>query len=488
MACVLLAMFMVAIEATIVATAVPAIVGRLGGFSLYSWVFSAFLMTQAATTLIYGKLADLYGRRPVLIAGILVFLAGSLLCGLSWSMPALILFRLLQGLGAGAIQPVATTLIGDLYQGAERNRVQSQISTVWAVSSVVGPLVGGLIVEHFSWRWVFWLNLPIGVLTVAGLLRYLHESKEHHRQSIDYAGASLFSVCIVALLYLLTQGKAALAQGLVLPIGAVMLLCAASFLRHERRAPAPMIDFKLWTTRFMSTINGSMFLAGMTLIGITTLVPLYIQKVIGQSAIVAGLMLTMVSVGWPLGSSVTRHYTHRVGTRPILRLGGLTMFAGSGVFMLLNPTSPAWLAGVGSFIMGFGMGLMNITCIILVQENFDWSQRASATASIFFSRILGNTVGAALLGGILNMAMDQGANAGLDAARRAKIHALIENPGRPVSAVDLEAFRNVFHHGVHAAFGAVLIIGMLTVFSAFMIPSHGAAISALKGAVKRGGK
>ena len=173
LAAVMAANFMIAIEATIVSTAMPQIVGQLGGLQLYSWVFSAFLLTQTATTVVFGKLSDLIGRKTVMLIGIAIFLMGSILCGLAWSMPSLIAFRLIQGVGAGAVQPVAMTIVGDLYSAHERGKIQGWLASVWALSAVLGPLAGGLIIQHFFWAWIFWMNLPIGALAAGGFWAYL---------------------------------------------------------------------------------------------------------------------------------------------------------------------------------------------------------------------------------------------------------------------------------------------------------------------------
>ena len=219
-------MAMVAIEATIVSTAMPQIVAQLGDLHLYSWVFSSFLLTQTAMTVVFGKLADLYGRKPVMLAGIAIFLIGSVLAGFAWSMPAMIVFRLIQGVGAGAIQPVTLTIVADLYPARERGKVQGYLASVWAISAVVGPMVGGFIIHNLSWAWIFWMNVPIGLASAAGFIVFLRESERHARPSIDFGGAALFMATIAALMMALTYAgdddlaKASLA-------GAAFLLCVA---------------------------------------------------------------------------------------------------------------------------------------------------------------------------------------------------------------------------------------------------------------------
>src|ERR1700685_3869025 len=204
LAAVMAANFMIAIEATIVSTAMPQIVGQLGGLPLYSWVFAAFLLSQTATTVVFGKLSDLVGRKRVMLVGIAAFLVGLILCGFAWSMPSLIVFRLVQGIGAGAVQPTAMTIVGDLYSPHERGKIQGWLASVWAVSAILGPLAGGLIIQYFSWAWIFWMNLPIGALAAAGFWAFLHEKTARGRGRIDHLSAGIFTVAIAAIMADLT--------------------------------------------------------------------------------------------------------------------------------------------------------------------------------------------------------------------------------------------------------------------------------------------
>ncbi|MFC0692612.1 MDR family MFS transporter [Paraburkholderia humisilvae] len=461
----MVATFMVSIEATIVATAMPRIAGVLGGFSYYSWVFSAFLLAQSATTPIYGKLSDMLGRRPVLIAGILLFLAGSLLCGLSGSMTSLIAFRVLQGLGAGAIYPVAMTVIGDLYTMEERGKAQGMIAIVWAVSAVVGPLAGGIIIDGVSWAWIFWVNLPFGVLTIIGFLLFLHETVEPRRVGIDYAGAILFAIAIISLLAILTETDA---SGWVLAgLSFLFLVSAGLFVWQERRAAAPIISIELWTTRLIATSNAATLLAGMALIGLTTILPIYVQGVLGYSPITAGMTLTALVVGWPLAVMLSSRLFQTFGVRRTVRVGSLVFPFGAVFLLFLTPHSHPAVAGVASFLMGFGMGLVSITGIVLIQESVEWSMRGSATASIIFSRSLGNTLGAAALGAVLNTGIMHYGKGEL----AVKLHSLLNEPTGIAQLARNQDVRAVLFHALYWSFWGVVVVAVLAVVSSWLIPT-----------------
>ncbi len=462
-AAIMLAIFMVAIEATIVATALPKIVGELGGFERYTWVFAAFLLAQTTTTVIYGKLADLFGRRPVIVAGIGIFLVGSVLCGLATSMTALIGFRLLQGLGAGAIQPVAMTIVGDLYPMEERGKVQGLIASVWAFSAVIGPLAGGLIVDSLSWAWIFWINIPIGLLTVAGFTLFLRENVERRSHAIDYAGAILFSFAMVALIVALTEISAA---PRIAAIAAVLaLVFFLLFIRQERRAPEPMVSFGLWTRPLVASANTATLLASMGLIGLTTILPLYVQGVLGRSPLVAGFTLTALAVGWPLSATLSTRFFQRIGLRNTLRLGGVILPVGASVLLFLSANSHPAMAGAGSFVMGFGMGLLSITSIILIQDSVDWNMRGAATASNVFARSLGNTLGASVLGALLNLGI-----ARYGASEAPRIWSALETPDGLARAAGDPLLERVLDASLHLSFWGIFALAVLAFVAAWAVP------------------
>jgi EmrB/QacA subfamily drug resistance transporter len=459
-AAIMLSSFMIAIEATIVATAMPQIVRYIGGLSLYSWVFSSFLLTQTATTVLFGKLADLFGRKRVVLVGIAIFLAGSIACGLAWSMPSLIAFRLVQGLGAGAIQPVTMTIVGDLFPARERGRVQGWLASVWGLSSVVGPLAGGLIIQHMSWAWIFWINLPVGLASAALFVAFLREDLEHKRRSVDAAGAALFAAAVAALMLLLTEGGSGHWR-VTLASFAVCLVAGWLFVRQERRAPDPMIAFALWSRRVMATTNSASLFAGAAMMGVTTFLPMYVQVEMGRSPLVAGFMLTAMVLGWPISSTYGARNFHRFGLRRVLIAGGALVALGAVPFVLLTAGSSPYLAGFGSLVMGFGLGFFNTAAIIIVQDSVEWAERGAATASFVFARNLGSTLGAAALGGLLNWHLASGHAGTLDDIQRALAGG---------ASAALEASREVLGQGLSLTFWGVLAAAAATLALSLLVP------------------
>jgi EmrB/QacA subfamily drug resistance transporter len=463
MAAVMAGMFMIAIEATIVSTAMPQIAAQLGDLHLYSWVFASFLLAQTATTMVFGKLADIFGRKPVLLVGIAIFLAGSVLCGLAASMPVLIGYRLLQGLGAGAIQPIALTVVGDLYPGHERGRVQGYLSSVWGISSVLGPLAGGLITQHLNWAWVFWINVPVGVVAAALFLLFLHEKVAPVQRRVDVAGAVLFTVAVAGLMTALTEcGTSA---GNALLAAAVCLVCGVLFVLQERRAADPMVAFGLWARRPIAAANAATLLAGMALIGLTAFLPMYVQGVLNRSALVAGFTLTAMSFGWPVGAMIAaRDLFHRYGLRATLLLGGALLPLGAAAMLFLRPGLPPVLAGAGSLVMGLGMGFLSTAAIVLIQGSVGWDERGVATASNVFSRNLGSTFGATVLGGVLNasLAHNGGAAVSFD-----QIRGLLDHAGQAVAD---PAVQEALGQSLHLTFWAMFLITVSAFATAMLVP------------------
>ena len=464
LAAVMAAMFMIAIEATIVSTAMPRIVGQLGGLQLYSWVFSSFLLTQTATTVVFGKLSDLLGRKKVMLSGIAIFLFGSVLCGFAWSMPSMILFRLVQGVGAGAIQPIGMTIVGDLYTAHERGKIQGYLASVWAISAVVGPLAGGLIIEHFSWSWIFWMNLPIGLLAAGGFWACLHENIAEKPGKIDHLSAGVFTIAIAAVMADLTAVSTS--SGTVVAL--ITLAAVASltlFAWQERRSPEPMISMKLWGRRPIAAANGASLLAGMTMIGLTTFLPVYVQGVMQKSALAAGFALSVMVLGWPIGATLAARLLMRFGVRPVLVTGALLVPVGTLVFVALQPDYSPVVAGVGSWIVGFGMGLLSSASLVLIQEIVDWSERGSATASFIFARSLGSTFGATIFGAVLNYGLR---HSGSGPVSSDQLRGLLEGASRnPAAAAPLRA---VLEQSLHLTFVSMFVIALLTAAITFLVP------------------
>jgi len=409
----LLSLSMAAMEMTVVSTAMPTVVGDLGGIHYYSWVFTAYLLTSTVTVPIYGKLADLYGRKPVLLAGIAVFLVGSMASGLAHSIGALIAFRALQGLGAGAMQPTTLTIVGDIYNLEERARMQGVFGAVWGVAGLIGPLLGGIIVKYLSWRWVFFINVPAGIASAALLVGALHEEVEHRQHSLDLAGAGLLTLGLTALLFG-AHGGSSSAVGLPLAVASLLL-----FFFLERRTPEPVLPLDLFRQRVMAvaTVVGALVGAGM--ISMVTYVPLYVQGVLGGSPTQAGAAITPMVIGWPIASAVSGRLLPRVGFRALVRLG-LTVSATAAVAMaaLLRPGASVHVPQVVSALFGIGLGLANTALLIAVQTSVEWRQRGVATASTMFARTIGGTLAVGVLGALLASALSSDPSVPADAADR----------------------------------------------------------------------
>ncbi len=363
------------------------------------------------------------------------------------------------------MQPVAMTIVADLYPARERGKIQGYLASVWAISAVLGPVVGGLIIRNVSWAWVFWINIPVGLVAAGGFVTFFRDRAKHERRSIDIAGAILFALAVASLLIALTEIGAS-GTGLLAAAG----VCCAStlaFVMQERRAANPLVSFAQWSHRPIAAANGVGVLAGMALIGLTTFVPIYVQLVLRRSPVIAGLALTTMLVGWPLGATLAARLFHRFALHRLLITGTLLLPVGATLFVLLTPQSSPLTAALGSLIMGFGMGLSSVSALVLVQEIVDWSQRGSVTASNLFSRNLGSTLGATVLGAVLNHGLTRAS--GGAAVTSDQLRQLLEHP--PGTLPGDAAIRLVLQHSLNLTFWAILAIAAATFLVALWVPA-----------------
>ncbi len=401
---IMLTTALIALDSTVIATAVPSIVKDLGGFSQFPWLFSVYLLTQAVTVPVYGKLADVIGRKPMIVFGVVVFTAASVLCGLAWSMPSLIAARALQGIGAGAIQPIGLTIIGDIYSVKERAKVQGYIASVWGLSSVAGPALGGLFSEYLSWRWIFFINIPLGWIALRALNRHFTESVVRREHRIDYAGAGLLTLgCSLLILGLLESGHAwawgSPVTGMVLGAAVLSLL---AFGWVETRAQEPILP--LWVFRRRILVSGNLVSVGVgaLLIGLSSYVPTYVQGVLGTGAVEAGFALAALTMGWPIAASLSGRVYLRIGFRDTALIGiGIGLIGGVLTARLAQDGSVRGVV-VAMFITGLGMGLSSSPVVVAVQSVVGWEWRGVVTGTSMFSRSMGSALGAAAFGAIAN--------------------------------------------------------------------------------------
>lgn len=412
----MLATFLTAVDATIVDTAMPRIVGSLGGFSLLTWLVTAYMLTSTATVPVYGKLSDLFGRKRIFTVGATIFVLGSAMCGLAQTMGQLIFFRALQGLGAGAVQPVVQTIIGDIFTPAERAKMQAWFSGVWGFSALVGPLVGGLMVDHASWRLLFYINLPLGILALIMVWRFLDEQVHRKEVQIDYLGSVTLTAGLTLLLLALQMGGTDLpwSSPTMLAILGVVALLLGTFVWQERRAPDPMLPLNLFAIPAIGWSVLAALMVGGVMTGTAVYLPLWAQGVQGFSATRSGASLLWLSVGWPVASVIGGRFIMKLGIKPAAILGlALNTLAAVGLVILgrtLHEIPEVALALV-TFVIGSGMGFSMLAFTLAIQGSVQWQQRGVATASLQFTRTLGGLIWVSAMGGAMNLSLMHGLKA-----------------------------------------------------------------------------
>ena len=451
----MLATSLVALDSTIVATAVPSIVADLGGFSQFPWLFSVYLLAQAVSVPLYGKLSDLFGRKPIMLFGIGLFLLGSILCGFAWSMPALIAFRAVQGLGAGAVQPMSITIAGDIYTLAERAKAQGYLASVWAMSAVVGPTLGGLFAQYLTWRWIFFVNIPLCALAAWMLIRRFHETvRPRVRRRIDYLGSvTLTAGCTLIILGLLEGGQAwawnSVTSVLVLSSGAMLI---AIFIAVQRRATDPVLPLWIFNRRVLVASAVVALLVGAVLLGLTTYVPTFVQVVLGTGPLVAGFALATLTIGWPISAALSGRFYLRLGFRTTALIGSVLVIIGAALCTLLGQGSTVLEVAVCCFVVGLGMGLVASPTLIAAQSSVGWAERGVVTANNLFSRSIGSAVGVAVFGAI--------ANATLGSATAAASAGSTTGSGGPAA----------LEQATHDVFLAALLLALVMFAAAWLLP------------------
>jgi EmrB/QacA subfamily drug resistance transporter len=396
-----LAFAMSAMEATVVSSAMPSVVGDLGRLELFAWVTTAYLLTSSVTVPIYGKLADVLGRKPVLLFGILVFLVGSAASGFSTTMGQLIFFRALQGVGAGAIQPIGLTVVGDIFDLSERSRIQGVFGAAWGFFGMTGPAIGSFLVDHLSWRWIFFINLPVGGVAAALVVFAFHERVERRPRRMDYAGAAVLTAAIVALLFATSRAMPGAARW-AYPLSAALIL---AFVAVERRAAEPVLPLSLFSRRVILVSSVASSIIGGSMFATLSFVPLFVQGVLRGSVAQAGMAVTPMLVGWPIASTLSGWLIPRVGFRPLIRLGLAITACAAIALALLGAGGGVWRLQIIAATFGVGMGFANTALLIAVQTSVAWDQRGIATASTMFFRNIGGAVAVSVTGGVLNAAL-----------------------------------------------------------------------------------
>lgn len=404
MIALLVAMFLGAIEGTVVTTAIPTIVKELQGFEIISSVFSVYLLTSAISTPIYGKLSDLYGRKNILSIGIIIFLIGSFLCGLSQNMYMLIICRAIQGIGAGAIFTVTYTIIGDVFTIEERPKIQGIISAVWGIASLAGPFIGGILIDILSWHWIFFINIPFGIVSVILIQRNLNESFEKKKHKIDFAGIISLSAAMLVFLniFMSTENTNTTSNKFIVISLVITIVLLMLFYKIEEKAEEPIVPFNIFT-KLSTIVNLVSLLDSTILIGANVYMPIYIQNVLGFSPKISGLALAPMSASWLIASVFLGKMIMKHGGKAVIVMSNIILFISTVLLITLDVKASLVIVLVYVFIMGFGFGGAFTTLTIIVQESVEFNQRGVAMATNSLLRTLGQTIGVSIFGSIFNL-------------------------------------------------------------------------------------
>ncbi len=400
----LLALFLGAMDALVVSAAMPTVVAELGGLHLYSWVYSSYFLARAVSLPIFGKLADLYKNRNLLIIAIGIFIISSVAAGLAFSMIALIVARAFQGIGAGAIFALVYVVLADVSPPHSRGRTLSFASSVWGIASVLGPTLGGFIVAYFSWRWIFFINIPLGLVSLWGIGAYLVDVRaKKDRVSMDIAGVASLSIAVLAFLFAFLLGGRNYAWSSSLIIGLLIFSVASiiAFVAIEHRAKDPVLSIDFFRIRGFSTGNAAVFLSSFAIFSMFAFAPLFIQGAQGRSPMIVGVTMLSLSLGWSLGALALGQFVDRVGRKGTAVAGAVCLMAGCAVNLTFTPATSVYYIFFNFFVIGIGMGWVALSTLLVVQSCLDEKDLGVATSSNQFARTLGGAVGVSICGSFI---------------------------------------------------------------------------------------
>jgi EmrB/QacA subfamily drug resistance transporter len=480
-------MFLAALDQTIVATALPTIVGQLGGLDHYAWVVTSYLLASTVSTPLWGKLGDLYGRKRFFQAAIIIFLVGSALSGVAQNLDELIGFRALQGLGAGGLIVGAQAIIGAVVSPRERGRYMGLMGSVFAVASVAGPLAGGFFTDQLSWRWVFYINLPVGALALGIIAVALPARIERVKHSIDYAGAAVLGAAVTALILALTWGGNTYAwlSGVVLGLFAASVLLVAVFIAVERRAPEPLIPLQLFSMPIFRVASMAGGVVGFAMFGAITFLPLFLQTVHGAGATASGLQMIPIMAAMLTMSIWSGRRISVTGRYRAYPIAG-TMIMTVGIFLLsrLGITSPYWVAAIYMALVGAGLGLTMQVMVLAVQNSVRYAELGTATSSATFFRAIGGSIGVAVFGAIFTNRLTASLSPQLRAAGKASTHFTPEQLRalKDVAPAEYAQYLHAFGHALHIVFLSAVPFAALGIVLSLLLREVPLRVTAFRGA------
>ena len=481
---VMFGVFLAGLDATVVGTAMPTIISQLGGMSLYSWVFSSYMLTTAVSMPLWGKLSDVYGKKNTLRSAVIIFLLGSIFSGTSQNMVQLIVFRGIQGIGAGGLSSVSFALIGSIFPPEKRGKGVGAVSATWGISSIVGPLLGSFLVTHFAWGWVFYVNIPFGLVSIYILNKYLKENLVHKKERIDFVGAAILTTAILSLLFaFLRIGKTSsfFSNDIILFIFMFCVLLYV-FIKIEGKFGEPIVRIEYYRDRVFSVTNALAFMSGFAIYGVIAFVPLFVQSIQGGSPMMAGLAITPMALAWSAASITSGRIVHKVGERKMIRIGMLFMAVGFLLAYFMQYDSSITYIILCVMFIGAGMGIQTPAILVTIQNSMSKSALGVATSSQMLSRTLGGTIGVSVLGSALAGSMlSQFQSSEMQSKLTSFPATVLGHLGEPQELLSrhmreqmnpdqLITILNVFTRSLHSVFLTAFVVVIISLVVSFLLP------------------